>query len=47
MVETTTAVRFRKLYDEHHRAVLAYFLRRLDSDAAYEATEDVFLVAWR
>ena len=47
MVETTTAVRFRNLYDQHHRAVLAYFLRRLDSDAAYEATEDVFLVAWR
>ena len=47
MVDTTTAIRFRNLYDEHHRAVLAYFLRRLDSDAAYEATEDVFLVAWR
>ncbi|NNC91458.1 MAG: sigma-70 family RNA polymerase sigma factor [Acidimicrobiia bacterium] len=47
MVEAATAIRFRKLYDQHHRAVLAYFLRRLDSDAAYEATEDVFLVAWR
>lgn len=47
MAETTTATTFRRLYDEHHRAVLAYFLRRLDSDAAYEATEDVFLVAWR
>ena len=47
MVEATTAIRFRNLYDEHHRAVLAYFLRRLDSDSAYEATEDVFLVAWR
>jgi RNA polymerase sigma-70 factor (ECF subfamily) len=47
MPETATAVKFRNLYDEHHRAVLAYFLRRLDSDAAYEATEDVFLVAWR
>ena len=47
MVETSAAIRFRHLYDEHHRAILAYFLRRLDSDAAYEATEDVFLVAWR
>ena len=48
MAETATAARrFRHLYDEHHRAVLAYFLRRLDSDAAYDATEDVFLVAWR
>lgn len=47
MVETTSTVRFRNLYDQHHRAVLAYFLRRVDSDAAYEATEDVFLVAWR
>jgi RNA polymerase sigma-70 factor (ECF subfamily) len=47
MVETTTAIRFRHLYDEHHRAILAYFLRRLDHDGAYEATEDVFLVAWR
>jgi RNA polymerase sigma-70 factor (ECF subfamily) len=47
MVEATTAIRFRNLYDEYHRAILAYFLRRLDSDSAYEATEDVFLVAWR
>lgn len=47
MVETANAIRFRHLYDEHHRAILAYFLRRLDSDSAYEATEDVFLVAWR
>lgn len=47
MVETTSATRFRNLYDQHHRAVLAYFLRRLDSDTAYEATEEVFLVAWR
>lgn len=47
MAETYTAIRFRHLYDEHHRAVLAYFLRRLDTDPAYEATEEVFLVAWR
>lgn len=47
MADTATAITIRNLYDDHHRAVLAYFLRRLDSDTAYEATEDVFLVAWR
>ncbi len=47
MADISADTRFRQLYDDHHRAVLAYFLRRLDSDAAYEATEDVFLVAWR
>lgn len=39
--------RFRDLYDRHHRAVLAYFLRRTDHDSAYECTEDVYLTAWR
>jgi RNA polymerase sigma factor (sigma-70 family) len=43
----TTDMRFRRLYDEHHRSVLAYFLRRTDRDSAYECTEDVYLVAWR
>lgn len=47
VVETAAAARFRRLYEEHHRAVLAYFLRRTDRDSAYEATEDVFVVAWR
>ena len=44
---TTSEARFRHIYQAHHRAVLAYFLRRMDRDGAYEATEDVFLVAWR
>jgi RNA polymerase sigma-70 factor (ECF subfamily) len=39
--------RFRRLFDEHHRAVLAYFLRRTDRDSAYDCTEDVFATAWR
>ena len=43
----TADTRFRRLYDEHHRSVLAYFLRRTDRDSAYECTEDVYLVAWR
>ncbi len=47
MNETAADEAFRRLYDDHHRAVLAYFLRRTDREAAYECTEDVFLVAWR
>lgn len=38
---------FRSLYDRHHRAILAYFLRRTDPESAREGTEDVYLVAWR
>ena len=47
MVETTAVRRFRRLYDEHHRAVLSYFLRRIDRDSAYDATQDVYVIAWR
>jgi RNA polymerase sigma factor (sigma-70 family) len=39
--------RFRRLYDDHHRQILAYFLRRTDRETAYDCTEDVFLVAWQ
>ncbi len=38
---------FRELYEQHHRAVLAYLMRRLGRDEAFDAAEDVFLVAWR
>ncbi|MEN8239970.1 MAG: sigma-70 family RNA polymerase sigma factor [Actinomycetota bacterium] len=38
---------FRELYERHHRAVLAYLLRRLGREEAFDAAEDVFLVAWR
>jgi RNA polymerase sigma-70 factor (ECF subfamily) len=38
---------FRDLYDRHHRRVLAYLLRRADREVAFDAAEDVFLVAWR
>ena len=38
---------FRALYDRHHRQVLAYLLRRADREIAFDAAEDVFLVAWR
>ena len=40
--------RFTSLYDTRHQAILAYFMRRMDSTAAaQDLTEDVFLVAWR
>ena len=46
-MRSRTEPAFRGLYDRHHRAVFAYFLRRTDRDSAVECTEDVFLVAWR
>jgi RNA polymerase sigma factor (sigma-70 family) len=40
--------RFRDLFDRHNRAVVAYFMRRIPNETdAIDATEDVFLVAWR
>lgn len=47
MGDPTIEERFKKLFDEHHRAVLGYFYRRLDPDEALDAAGDVFLVAWR
>jgi len=38
---------FRQLYEQHHAAVLAYLIRRLGREEAFDAAEDVFLVAWR
>lgn len=47
MVEPRDAdARFRGLYDEHHRAIHAYFLRRVDRLAAQDCTGRVFAVAW-
>ncbi len=40
--------RFRDLFESHQRALMAYFMRRIPSETdALDATEDVFLVAWR
>ena len=47
MADPNADRRFRRIFEEHHRAILGYFLRRLDPDEALDATEDVFLVAWR
>lgn len=40
-------IRFRLLFDEHYPSIVAYFKRRIDSNDAYDAADDVFLVAWR
>jgi RNA polymerase sigma factor (sigma-70 family) len=49
MVTSTPSAeqRFRLLYEQQQPAVLAYFLRRLPTDQAIEATSDVFVVTWR
>lgn len=47
MTATAAEARFHRLYDRYHREVLAYFLRRVDRDSAFECTEDVYVVAWR
>ena len=39
--------RFNELYERHHRAVLAFCLRRTNEPDAYDAASEVFSVAWR
>jgi RNA polymerase sigma-70 factor (ECF subfamily) len=44
----TARSRFEAAFEAHHRRVLAYCLRRLDSvDEAEDATAETFAVAWR
>lgn len=38
---------FRRLFDEHHAAVLAYCLRRASREDAQDAAAEAFAVAWR
>ena len=46
--EGTDARRFRLIFDQHRRAVLAYVLRRVDApEDAADAVAETFLVAWR
>jgi len=47
VIESVEEATFVRLFETNHRAVLAYFLRRLPRDEAYDATADVFVVAWR
>lgn len=35
------------MYADHHRAILAYALRRMGTDDAYDVVAETFLVAWR
>lgn len=39
--------RFDDIYRRHHRAVLAYCARRSSRSDAWDATSEVFVVAWR
>lgn len=39
--------RFDSLYRDHHREILAYFIRRIPRSDAEDAAADVFTVAWR
>ncbi|MDH3606633.1 MAG: RNA polymerase sigma factor [Acidimicrobiia bacterium] len=47
MATPTAEQRFRVLYDEHHPAINAYFVRRIGSQDAPDAADAVFTVAWR
>lgn len=47
MIKSVEEATFVRLFEAYHRAVLAYFLRRLPRDDAYDATAEVFVVAWR
>ncbi|MDJ0792391.1 MAG: sigma-70 family RNA polymerase sigma factor [Acidimicrobiia bacterium] len=44
---SATDRRFRALYDEHFRDVLAYCMRRVPADDAYDAANEVFAIAWQ
>lgn len=39
--------RFEAMYERHAKSVLAYFLRRCDSESARDGAAEVFLIAWR
>lgn len=47
MVTPTDEERFRALYNRHHPAITAYFVRRIGSQDAPDAADDVLAVAWR
>ncbi len=38
---------YRRMYDEHYRAILAYCRRRVSSADAQDAAAEVFTTAWR
>ena len=47
MASPSNEERFRALYERHHPAIIAYFVRRIGSQDAADAADDVFAVAWR
>lgn len=47
VTESNAVHEFRTLYEAHRRDLLAYFLRRVDPDAAPDCVDEVFLTAWR
>lgn len=47
MPQPSANAEFRRIYDDHHAAVLAYCLRRAKLEDAKDAAAEVFLVVWR
>jgi RNA polymerase sigma-70 factor (ECF subfamily) len=47
MVTASDEERFRALYGRYHPAIIAYFVRRIGSQDAADASDEVFAVAWR
>jgi DNA-directed RNA polymerase specialized sigma24 family protein len=47
MASPSNEERFRALFERHHPAIIAYFVRRIGSQDAVDAADDVFAVAWR
>jgi RNA polymerase sigma factor (sigma-70 family) len=47
VTDETDRARFERLYSEHRRDLLGYFLRRADPDDAADLLAETFLVAWR
>ena len=44
---SSRATQFSNLYENHHRRVLAYCLRRTNETDANDAASEVFAIAWR
>ena len=42
-----TDAHYRRMYNDHYRAILAYCRRRVSSADAQDAAAEVFTIAWR
>ena len=47
MVGSIAEAEFRRLFHDHYAPVLRYFIRRIGHIDAPDATDEVFLIAWR